>query len=216
MTTLPAASFTSFDGWKRIASGNLEVNVLAVKRAAEARCPGPQRIFDDQTGSVLEVDIRGTDAEALARLPNRSTTDVVNDSGPVRADQTSSQRGRGRPKLGVIAREVTLLPRHWDWLSAQPGGASVALRKLVEEAKRGTGRSDDRRRSQERAYQFMSAMAGDLVGFEESIRALFAGDSNKFRQLTAEWPGDVGDYALALAFSNEPETMGQFDVDRHR
>jgi hypothetical protein len=203
MTNLPAPSFTSFDGWKRIASGNLEANVLAVKRAAEAGCPGPQWIFDDQTGSVLEVDIRGTDAEALARLPNISPSDGVNDSGPVHADQSSSQRGRGRPKLGVIAREVTLLPRHWDWLSAQPGGASVALRKLVEEAKRGTVSREDRRRSQERAYQFMSAMAGDLAGFEESIRALFAGDSNQFRQLTAEWPGDVRDYALALASYNQ-------------
>ena len=199
MTKPPAPSFTSFDGCQRIASGNLEANVLAVKRAAEAGRPGPQWIFDDHTGAIFEVDIRGADAEALARLPSMSQSDGVIDSEPADADQSLSQRGRGRPKLGVLAREVTLLPRHWDWLSAQPGGASVTLRKLVEDARRGSASREEMRRSQERAYQFMSAMAGNLAGFEESTRALFAGDANQFRQLTGQWPGDVRDYALALA-----------------
>jgi hypothetical protein len=203
MTTVAPPSFTSFDGWTRIATGNLETNALAVKRAMESGSPGPILTFNDHTGCVLEVDIRGTDAEALARLPNESPNDGVAESGSVEADRSSLQpRGRGRPKLGVIAREVTLLPRHWDWLSAQPGGASVALRKLVEEAKRSTATREDRRRAQERAYQFMSAMAGDMAGFEESTRALFAGDSDKFIQLTAEWPADIRDYALALASFN--------------
>jgi hypothetical protein len=204
MTTASPRSFTAFDGWKRIAYGSLETNVLAVKKAAESGSPGPLLIFDDRTGRVLDVDIRGTDAETLARLPKESTNDEVTESGSVEGAQSSLQpRGRGRPKLGVTAREVTLLPRHWDWLSAQPGGASVALRKLVEEAKRRTATREERRRAQERAYQFMSAMAGDMAGFEESTRALFAGDSNKFLQLTAGWPGDVRDYALGLASSPE-------------
>lgn len=204
MTTVALPSFTSFDGWKRIAHGNLETNVLAVKRAMESGSLGPILIFNDHTGCVVEVDIRGTDAEALARLPKESPNNETYESESVEADQSSfPPRGRGRPKLGVIAREVTLLPRHWDWLSAQPGGASVALRKLVEEAKRSTATREDRRKSQERAYQFMSVMAGDMAGFEESTRALFAGDSNKFIQLTAEWPSDVRDYALALAAYNQ-------------
>lgn len=210
MTTVAPPSFTSFDGWKRIAYGNLETNALAVKRAMESGSTGGILIFNDHTGCVLEVDIRGTDAETLARLPKEFPNDEVKESESVEADQSSFHpRGRGRPKLGVIAREVTLLPRHWDWLSAQPGGASVALRKLVEEAKRRTATREDRRRIQERVYQFMSAMAGDMAGFEESTRALFAGDSNKFIQLTAEWPGDVREYALKLASNdaasnNEP------------
>lgn len=204
MTPAAPPSFTSFDGWKRIAQGNLETNVRAVKRAVESGSTGPVLIFNDHTGGVLEVDIRGTDAEVLARLAKELPTKEAEESESAEADQSSAQpRGRGRPRLGVVAREVTLLPRHWDWLSAQPGGASVALRKLVEEARRSTAASEDRRRTQERAYRFMSAMAGDMAGFEESTRALFAGDSKKFIQLTAEWPGDVRDYALALASYNQ-------------
>jgi hypothetical protein len=204
MSTAVPPTFTSFDGWKRIANGNLEANVLAVKRAMESGSLSPLLTFNDQTGCVVEVDTRGTDAEALARLPKTSSNGRVKESGFAEADEPSFQsRGRGRPKLGVIAREVTLLPRHWDWLSAQPGGASVALRKLVEAARRGTTIQEGRRVAQERAHQFISAMAGDMPGFEECTRALFAGDSNKLVELTSAWPGDVRDYALRLASCNE-------------
>lgn len=202
MTTVAPPSFTSFDGWKRIACGNLETNALAVKRVMESGPSGPLLIFNDHTGGVLDVDLRGTDAEALARLPKEFLSDGIKETESAEADESPLQpqsRGRGRPKLGVVAREVTLLPRHWDWLSAQPGGASVALRKLVEEARRSNAPRDERRRIQERAYRFMSAMAGNLDGFEESTRALFAGDTEKFIQLIAGWPCDIRDYALSLA-----------------
>ncbi|CUW18651.1 Uncharacterised protein [Serratia grimesii] len=196
MKTVDTPSFTSFDGVKRIACGNLETNVLAVKRAIASGSTEPVLIFDDRTGRVQEVDIRGTDAEAITRLAK----DPIEASESIDSAQSSLQpRGRGRPKLGVIPREVTLLPRHWDWLSTQPGGASVALRKLVEEARRNTVDRDDKRRTQERAYQFMSTMAGNMPGFEESSRALFAGDSEKFIQLTAKWPTDIRNYAMSLA-----------------
>ena len=108
-------------------------------------------------------------------------------------------RGRGRPKLGVTAREVTLLPRHWDWLAAQPGGASVALRKLVEDARRVSTNGDRRRVAQEAAYRFMQALAGDLPGYEEATRALFAGDFARFEEHTAHWPDDVREHAGLLA-----------------
>jgi hypothetical protein len=91
----------------------------------------------------------------------------------------------------VVAREVTLLPRHWDWLNGQPGGASVALRKLVEEARRVNEGRDRVRRAQESAYRFMSAMAGDLPAFEEAARALFAGKADQFASLICRWPKDV-------------------------
>jgi hypothetical protein len=200
MTSAVMPSFTAFLGCRRIATGSLEANVLAVRRAAETGPSQPLLIFDDRTGRVVDVDIRGSDAETLARLSVVSQDDETTDPEPAEASETPlSPRGRGRPKLGVIAREVTLLPRHWDWLSAQPGGASVTLRKLVDAARRETAARDETRRAQERAYQFMSTMAGDMAGFEESTRALFAGDSSKFLQLTAGWPGDVRDYALRLA-----------------
>jgi len=99
----------------------------------------------------------------------------------------------------VIAREVTLLPRHWDWLAAQPGGASVTLRKLVEDARRAAEGANRRREAQEAAYRFMSAMAGNAARFEDATRALFAADATAFESFTQSWPADVRDFARELA-----------------
>jgi hypothetical protein len=144
---------------------------------------------------VIDIDTRVTAQEIAALLdappPARAPTEALDEP-----------RGPGRPKLGVIAREVTLLPRHWDWLGTQPGGASVALRKLVEEARRTNGAKDRRRAAQEAAYRFMSAMAGNLPGFEEATRALFASDRRRLSDLVAAWPADVRDYAIQLAFAD--------------
>jgi hypothetical protein len=119
-------------------------------------------------------------------------------------EPASEPRRRGRPKLGVVAREVTLLPRHWEWLNAQPGGASVALRKLVEAARRANGDKDRSRAARDAAYHFMSAMAGNLPQFEEACRALFAGDHRRFTTLIAAWPGDVRDHIIRLACNRDP------------
>jgi len=170
---------TAFDGHRRLASGPLNEVTLAVKNATEGGVTGPVFIYDDATGRVIDIDPR------LAAAP-----------------QIDEARGRGRPKLGVVAREVTLLPRHWDWLSTQPGGASVALRKLVEEARRTSGDKDRRRAAQEAAFHFMSAIAGDLAGFEEASRALFAYDRRRFGEVIAAWPEDVRDHAVKLAFAD--------------
>jgi uncharacterized protein len=99
----------------------------------------------------------------------------------------------------VVAREVTLLPRHWDWLAGQPGGASVTLRKLVEQARKDNEGKDRLRRAREAAYRFLSAMAGNLPGFEEAARALFAGDRDRFAAIVAPWPQDVREHAVKLA-----------------
>jgi uncharacterized protein len=199
MTENPTSSYTSFDGHRRIASGDLHANVLAVKRAAQSNSPGPVLTFDDSTGRVVDIDLRETDVEALAHDPR----DAAHSQGSeAEAAESLEARGRGRPKLGVIAREVTLLPRHWDWLKAQPGGASVTLRKLIEDARRANVDRDRQRQAQERAYHVMSAMAGNMVGFEEAARALFAGDSAKFHQQTEAWPADVRDYLRRLAFDD--------------
>jgi len=115
------------------------------------------------------------------------------------AEPETARGGPGRPKLGVVAREVTLLPRHWQWLSSQPEGASVVLRKLVEEARRANAGKDGVRRSQEAASRFMSVMAGDAPGFEEAARALFAGDAERFDQRVEGWPADLRDHAGTLA-----------------
>lgn len=193
-------SYTSFNGHKRIASGNLPVNALAVKHALASGVPSPLLTFCDQTGQVVEIDIRGSDAEMLARLPPEGYQLQGNESAPINFEESGEPRGRGRPKLGVVAREVTLLPRHWDWLAAQPGGASVTLRKLVDEARRANVDRDRQRQASECAYHFMSAMTGDMAGFEEASRALFANDAAKFRQQTETWPPDVRDYVRYLAY----------------
>lgn len=199
MTDFHPLSCTSFDGPRRIASGSLATNALAVKHALDTAASGPLLTFDDQTGRVLDLDLRGSEAEILGRLPQENTAPEDGQTTASSGQVSPEQRGRGRPKLGVVAREVTLLPRHWDWLAAQPGGASVTLRKLVDQARRASTEKDARRQAQERAYRFMSAMAGDLPDFEEASRALFADDSTRFQQCTETWPIDIRDHVRHLA-----------------
>src|SRR4029077_923312 len=178
---------TAFKGPRCIAAGELADVALKAKTAVDK---GEQvLIFDDTTSESIEVDFRGSAEDVLRRLAQAAANQAVTD-GP---------RGPGRPKLGVVAREITLLPRHWDWLNAQPGGASVALRKLVEEARRTNEGKDRVRQSQEAAYRFMSVMAGNRPGFEEATRALFAGDRSRFEQLTEPWPRDIRDHARRFA-----------------
>lgn len=160
-------TYTVFEGHRRIASGGMPM-MIAAQREANAR-GAILLIYDDATGRVLDVDPRA-------------------DAPPPR---------RGRPSLGVKSREVTLLPRHWDWLARQRGGASAALRRLVEAAARADGQ--DPAAGRDAAYAFLSSIAGDLPGFEEMSRALFAGDMSGFAARIADWPEDIRAYALRLA-----------------
>jgi hypothetical protein len=188
---------TAFEGSRRIASGELRHVAVRVKEVIEGGAQEPVLIFDDTTSRVVDVDLRGTVEEVLARLARPS-----GGSGPEgekSAPEQESPRGPGRPKLGVVAREVTLLPRHWEWLNSQPGGASVALRKLVEQARRANEGKDRVRQAQEVTYRFMSAMAGDQPGYEEAIRALYAQDQARFYGLILPWPQDVRDHVRKLA-----------------
>lgn len=180
-----AQTFTAFDGHRCVAAGSLESVANAL---ADHAGLAPILIFDDTTGRQVELDLRKGARAALAEYSARA-----------KPPEAQPRQGRGRPKLGVVPREVTLLPRHWDWLAAQPGGASAALRRLVEDARR-TGEAPDRaRRTQECAYRVMSALAGDLPGFEEASRSLFAGDAERLHALTESWPADVRTFILRLA-----------------
>jgi hypothetical protein len=195
----PTGHFTAFVGPKRLASGALADVALAIKKTTKPAGHQPIHVFDDTSGKSVDLDLRGTDEEILARLQlSTSATAAAEPPAP-------EPRGRGRPKLGVVAREVTLLPRHWDWLAGQPGGASVALRKLVEEARRTNGDRDRHRAARDAAYHFMSAMAGNFKGFEEASRALFADDRRRFGELIAAWPDDVRDHIVSLAFSDRDD-----------
>ncbi|UUO05709.1 DUF2239 family protein [Blastopirellula sp. J2-11] len=192
---------TAFEGFRLIGSGELAAISPAIYRALQKADHAPIQIFDDASAHQVEVDFRGDLADVLDRLETAAQW-AIEDAPPAPTNENASvspPRGRGRPKLGVVAREVTLLPRHWDWLDTQPGGASASLRRLVEEAKRISGPADRIRRSQEVAYRFMSMMAGDMEGFEEASRALFAAEETRFDEMSAAWPADVRNYAKRLA-----------------
>lgn len=198
--TASPLSYTAFEGHHILAAGPLAEVALAVKRAMNAPDREAVLVFQDGTGQQTDLDLRGDDAQIVARH-----TPPAADLPPVEPDAMDTAdaqpRGRGRPKLGVVPREVTLLPRHWDWLGAQPGGASVALRKLVEQARRDNEARDEQRLRQEAAYRFMSSVAGNLTGFEDATRALYADDREHFAQCIATWPQDVRAYAMGLAWT---------------
>ena len=168
----------AFDGARRLAAGPLRIVALKARRAMQRGARGPVIVFDAESSERIDLDVRGSEDDLLARLVR--------------------PRGPGRPRLGVVAREVTLLPRHWDWLGEQPGGASVTLRRLVDQARHASVASDRVRKARESAYRFISAMAGDRPGFEEASRALFAGDVHRFHELTERWPADVKAQARTL------------------
>ena len=190
-TDPPPPTCTAFEGGRRIAGGPLESVAAVVKKVVDRGPRGPVLIFDDATSETVELDLRGTVDDVLRRLPHRARPGATVEKSPA--------RGPGRPRLGVVAREVTLLPGHWEWLARQPGGASVTLRKLVEQARRTGAAQDQLRAAREAAYRFMSALAGDEPGFEEATRALFAGAKDRFQVHTARWPADVRAHARRLA-----------------
>ena len=196
----PNIAYIAFEGDRRIAAGDLRDVARAAREILDRRKDAAILVFDGVTSGPIDIDFRGTVADVQARLPQAAG--AVANAGP------SAPRGPGRPKLGVVAREVTLLPRHWDWLAQQAGGASVALRKVVDAARR-TGEDGDRiRRAQEAAYRFMSAMGGDKPHYEDAIRALFANDPARFEKLIAAWPADVRDHTHILAqraFQRDPQ-----------
>lgn len=176
---------TAFAGNQLLASGSREEVALAIWQGGRSGSAEPLLIFDDNTGRSIDLDLRGSEQDIRQRYTHKPPP-----------------RRRGRPKLGVVAREVTLLPRHWEWLAAQPGSASVTLRKLVEQARRAQGGQAGRSAAHERAYHFMSAMAGNLPGFEEASRALFADDMARLRKLSADWPRDIRRHTLKLVDSD--------------
>ncbi len=172
-------NYTAFAGERQIAAGRLVEMLPQLKRWVDDRQSELPLIFDDQTGRQVDFDLRGTVAEVVARaIP---------------------PRGPGRPKLGVVPREISLLPRHWEWLEAQPNGASAAIRRLVDEAR---NREPDRQRARQArdaTSRMLTALAGNLPEYEEATRALYAGDGAAFRERIARWPADIRNYALRLA-----------------
>jgi hypothetical protein len=174
-------SYTAFLGWKRIATGSQEEMLRQIKTSLASE-PSDESllIFEDQTGTQVDFDLRGSVEEVLERVVPK----------PVRI-------GPGRPRLGVISREISLLPRHWEWLEAQRSGASATLRRLVDEARKQDSGESGSRRALEATGRVMTAIAGNLPGFEEAYRALYARDRARLEQRVKEWPKDLREYVLA-------------------
>lgn len=189
MTNPAALSYTAFEGTKILASGRLDEVALKVRRRLKANSSASILIFSDASGKEMDLDFRGTESEMMERLKVFISA----------SEENSPSTGPGRPKLGVVAREVSLLPRHWEWLATQPGGASGTLRKLLEEARKNPSAKDILREAQERTHKFMTSIAGDLPHYEEALRALYAKDKKTFQNWIHDWPDDIRDHAKKLA-----------------
>lgn len=176
-------NFTLFRDNRRLARGPLR-EIARCAHAAAEEGSAALKIFDDMTGKPVDLDLREAQGDVSANPPE---------------PPEPAPRPRGRPRLGVVAREVTLLPRHWDWLAAQPGGASQTLRRLVDAARWADGGRSRQRAAIDAASHFMWAIAGDLPDFEEATRALFANDGARLESLMSDWPADISAYVLALA-----------------
>lgn len=174
-------TYTVFVGTTLLASGPLEQILAEMKKQFDRDRGTLFLVFADQTGRQVDFDLRGTLEDVLARVhPDRP------------------RRGPGRPRLGVIGREVTLLPRHWEWLEQQPNGVSATLRRLIEEARKKEPDAQRARRLMDASARFLSAMAGNLPGFEEATRALYARDGARFNELIRDWPPDIRSHVRRL------------------
>jgi len=169
-------AYTSFAGQRRIVTGDLRTMLLETKKRLDAGEGETVLIFDDRTGKQIDFDFRGTPEEVVERVAPKPAA------------------GPGRPRLGVVSREISLLPRHWEWLEEQPNGASAALRRLVDEARKREPEQERQRRARDAASRFMWSLAGNLPGFEEASRALYAGDREKLGELIRDWPQDIRDH----------------------
>lgn len=191
MTLAPDTSCIAFAGATRLAQGPLAEVALAAKRAFDRQADGTILIFDMASSEQIDLSFEGSESDFAAHLQ------VV--TCPRRGKMfPESPRAVGRPRLGVTAREVTLLPRHWEWLNSQPGGASAALRKLVEYASREGHEADQARQARDATYRFIHAIAGNEPGFEEASRALFAANRARFSDAIALWPTDIRAHATGL------------------
>ena len=186
------STYTAFEGDKQVCKGPLPEVILKIKRRLGKAENSPALVFSDATGNTMDFNFQGTEKDVLKRLEIFAAGDAAD-------HQVPESPGPGRPKLGVVSREVSLLPRQWEWLAAQSGGASAILRRLVDEEKKKSLMGDSVKKQQERTYKFMSVMAGDLKGYEEALRALYKKDAKSFLLYVEGWPADVKAHAAKLA-----------------
>lgn len=180
----PDPTYTAFQGQQRLITGPLRDVLTHLKTLVDSGQRNPNHlllIFNDQTGRVADFNLNGTLQQILDR------------------EAPLPRTGPGRPKLGVVSREVSLLPRHWEWLESHPNGASAALRRLIDEARKADPAGERRRQATLPTDRFLTVMGGDLPGAEDASRALYQGDGPTFRRLVQDWPDDIRQHALHLS-----------------
>lgn len=178
------SNILAFSGENLVAEGSVASIAQKLKSVTDQSDKGTTLFFDGSNGRQIDIDVRGVETNAEPGLESSSEQDSA-------TPDSETPKTRGRPKLGVVGREVTLLPRHWAWLDTQRGGASAALRRLVDQERKEGAEVEQIRASQDSANRFMYAMAGNLEGFEEAVRALYARDRKRFEQETRGWPTDI-------------------------
>lgn len=183
MTSQP--QFFAFVDYNLLAEGDV-IEVVKAARLALVDQPKRIAIYDASNGRPVDFDLRGSEEDVIARLADHPALPA---EAKIAAESGGEGRGRGRPKLGVVSREISLLPRHWAWLGQQRGGASATLRRLVDEARKAA--AQDPKAVIEATYSFMSDLMGDAPHFEAASRALFAKDMTAFDAAIALWPEDV-------------------------
>lgn len=177
--------YTVFHGPQRLITAPLREVLTYLKNQSQSlEGELPVLIFEAHSGKQVDFNLRGTLAEMLER------------EAPLPA---SAKAGPGRPKLGIVSREISLLPRHWAWLEQQRGGASATLRRLVDEARKQNPGQERIEQAQTATDRFLGALAGNLPHFESASRALYARDQAAFTEQIAQWPEDIRAYALQLA-----------------
>ncbi|MBZ0266003.1 DUF2239 family protein [bacterium] len=181
-------SYTAFLHNKIIASGKIDEVVSVARQKINQGENARIAIFDDETAYVIDIDFRGSEADVLGRLNDHPMLQ--------QKPESQTKRSPGRPKLGVVPREVGLLPRHWEWLSSQRGGASAALRKLVDEARQRGQAKELIRKTEEAAHRFMWDMASNSPDFEEASRAFYAHNFDTFQDYMKNWDDDIVEYIM--------------------
>lgn len=186
-----AERYVAFLGDRWLARGTLADVALAVYQHGQVHDIDEVAVLDESTGRSVELNVSGSEQEVRARYGMRPKDE---DGAPA-----LKRRRRGRPRLGVVGREVTLLPRHWAWLDDQRGGASATLRRLVDRARKELGGTDRRNQAQDRTHRLMTVLAGDRAGYEEACRALYGGDESRFNEQIRVWPRDVREVVQSSA-----------------
>ncbi|TBR43539.1 DUF2239 family protein [Marinomonas agarivorans] len=200
--------YSAFLDTRLLAAGELTTVITQIKQQFPDR---EALLVETNSCKRLEINWQGSVEDVLARI------DAMPQAEPLSSDliapatpKTHIKSKRGRPKLGVVSKEVTLLPRHWEWLSKQSGGASVTLRRLVDQARQENSLEDEIKLRQEQIYNFISFFAEQLPNVEETMRALYRQDRSLFYRSIKNWPTDIRRFCedRFIAIPTSPKEQG--------